>query len=144
MTHPVSHIDHVALTVADLDTSVRFYVDCLGAVPGRGFEVDGVIAIRQIWIGSALLSLHQQGHTHPLVARKPTPGSGDLCFHWDAPIEDAIAMLANAGIAIVAGPIETFGSDGNPSTSVYFRDPDGNLLEFLKTCAISTGKDGAV
>ena len=58
------------------------------------------------------------------------PGNSDLCFEWDGPIEDAIAHLKKHNVAIHAGPLERFGAKG-PGTSVYFRDPDGSLMEFM-------------
>jgi len=65
------------------------------------------------------------------VARLPVqPGNSDLCFEWNGPIGDAIAHLERCGVAIHAGPIQRFGARG-PGTSVYFRDPDGSLLEFM-------------
>jgi catechol 2,3-dioxygenase-like lactoylglutathione lyase family enzyme len=65
------------------------------------------------------------------VARLPVkPGNSDLCFEWAGPIEDAIAHLKARGVAIERGPLQRFGAKG-PGTSVYFRDPDGSLMEFM-------------
>jgi catechol 2,3-dioxygenase-like lactoylglutathione lyase family enzyme len=65
------------------------------------------------------------------VARLPVqPGNSDLCFRWNGPIADAIAHLERCRVAIHAGPMERFGA-GGAGTSVYFRDPDGSLLEFI-------------
>lgn len=136
MISAVTRIDHVAITVHDLDAATRFYVEKLGAVIGRGYAIDGQLSIRQIRLGSAMLNLHRQGHSHPTVAGRPTPGAVDLCFGWDAPIGEAMKLLADNGITLECGPLETTGSDGARSMSVYFRDPDGNLLEFLSSSAI--------
>lgn len=131
MTHPISRIDHVAVTVADLDLSTRFYIDVLGAVQVREYELDGRVMIRQLHIGGAMLNLHQTGHSHPIVAGRPTPGSLDICFRWEGPIAAAIARIEAAGVEISEGPGERFASNGAAGLSIYFRDPDGNLLELL-------------
>ena len=65
------------------------------------------------------------------VALKPVqPGNSDLCFEWSGPIEAAIAHLKAHGVAIISGPLQRFGAKG-AGTSVYFRDPDGSLMEFM-------------
>ncbi len=136
MISAVTRIDHVAITVNDLDAASRFYVEKLGAVIGREYTIDCEVSIRQIRLGRAMLNLHRRGHSHPTVAGRPTPGAVDLCFGWDAPIDEAVTLLADNAITIECGPLETMGADGARSTSVYFRDPDGNLLEFLSSSAI--------
>jgi catechol 2,3-dioxygenase-like lactoylglutathione lyase family enzyme len=65
------------------------------------------------------------------VARLPVqPGNSDLCFEWKGPIEDAVKHLERCAVKIEQGPLERFGVKG-PGMSVYFRDPDGSLLEFI-------------
>jgi catechol 2,3-dioxygenase-like lactoylglutathione lyase family enzyme len=65
------------------------------------------------------------------VARLPVaPGNSDLCFEWAGPIADAIAHLQRCGVAVERGPMQRFGAKG-AGTSVYFRDPDGSLMEFM-------------
>ena len=66
-------------------------------------------------------------------ARLPTPGSGDFCFRWDAGVDEALALLARHGVEVVEGPVPRPAADGAVGRSVYFRDPDGNLLELLTT-----------
>jgi catechol 2,3-dioxygenase-like lactoylglutathione lyase family enzyme len=66
-------------------------------------------------------------------AGRPTPGSVDLCFRWDAPLADAVALLHRHGVAVEEGPVPRPAADGTWGSSVYFRDPDGNLLELLST-----------
>ena len=81
--------------------------------------------------GAAQLNLHGPGFNPAEVARLPVqPGNSDLCFEWKGPIAHAIAHLGRCRVPIEAGPMERFGARG-AGTSVYFRDPDGSLLEFI-------------
>jgi catechol 2,3-dioxygenase-like lactoylglutathione lyase family enzyme len=131
MTHPISRIDHIAITVVDLDRATRFYIDVLGALQIREYELEGRVMIRQFHLGGAMLNIHQIGHHHPIVAGKPTPGSADICFRWEGPIAAAIDLLDGKGITIIEGPGVRYASNGAAGLSIYFRDPDGNLLELL-------------
>ena len=86
--------------------------------------------------GDKQLNVHGNGVRPAEVARLPVqPGNSDLCFEWMGPIEDAIAHLKKHNIAIEAGPMQRFGAKGD-GTSVYFRDPDGSLMEFIVYGAI--------
>ncbi len=67
---------------------------------------------------------------HPVARRPVAPGNSDLCFVWDGPIEGAVEHLERLGVAVELGPIERHGARGE-GTSVYFRDPDGSLLELI-------------
>jgi catechol 2,3-dioxygenase-like lactoylglutathione lyase family enzyme len=121
---PVS-FDHCVVHVSDWERSNAFYRDVLGAElvrRGQGW------AYR---FGRVQLNLHGPG-VHPAeVARLPVqPGNSDLCFEWDGPISAAIAHLEQRRVAIEAGPMQRHGAKG-AGTSVYFRDPDGSLLEFI-------------
>jgi catechol 2,3-dioxygenase-like lactoylglutathione lyase family enzyme len=118
-------LDHVVIAISDWDRSNAFYRDVLGAeiVPrGRTF------AYR---FGDQQLNVHGPGGDPYPVAKKPVqPGNSDLCFAWPGPIADAVAHLRGHGIEIEEGPVERPGVRGAGS-SVYFRDPDGTLLEFI-------------
>jgi catechol 2,3-dioxygenase-like lactoylglutathione lyase family enzyme len=121
---PVS-FDHCVVHVSDWERPNSFYRDVLGAElvrNGQGW------AYR---FGAAQLNLHGPG-LHPAeVARLPVaPGNSDLCFEWKGPIADASAHLNRRGISVHAGPMQRFGAKGR-GTSIYFRDPDGSLLEFI-------------
>ena len=119
----VNRFDHVVLTVASIDATVDFYTRVLGmAAVTFG---DGRTALR---FGNSKINLHQAGHEFEPKARCPTPGSMDLCFIVDDPIEDVPGQLAAAGVAIEEGPVARTGATGE-IVSCYLRDPDGNLIE---------------
>jgi catechol 2,3-dioxygenase-like lactoylglutathione lyase family enzyme len=119
----IDHLDHLVLTVADLDRTCAFYAGVLG------MEIvtfgEGRKALR---FGNQKINLHASGREHDPKARIPTPGSGDLCFIASTPLDAAIAHLEALGIAIEEGPGTRAGATG-PIRSVYIRDPDGNLIE---------------
>ena len=124
MAPPVK-LDHCVIHVSDWERSNTFYRDVIGAqvVPrGAGF------AYR---FGDIQLNCHGPGVNPNPVARLPVqPGNSDVCFEWNGPIADAIAHLARCQVAIELGPVERNGAKGK-GTSVYFRDPDGSLMEFM-------------
>lgn len=118
-------LDHCVIHVSDWERSNRFYADVLGVeiLPRqKGFTYK---------MGDFLLNCHGPGIVPNLVAKKPVePGNSDLCFVWPDTIDAAVAHLKKCDVAIERGPIATRGAKGD-ATSVYFRDPDGSLLEFM-------------
>jgi len=126
MPSQIAKLDHCVIHVADWDVSNPFYRDVLGAeLIDRGH---GTWAYR---FGSEQLNVHGPGVTAEPVARIPVaPGNSDLCFEWDGSIADAVAHLARFEVKIELGPAERNGARGRGS-SVYFRDPDGSLIEFI-------------
>lgn len=118
-------LDHCVIHVSDWDRSNTFYRDVLGAelIPrGQGW------AYR---FGSVQLNCHGPNVKAEPVARQPVmPGNSDLCFVWDGDIESAVQHLTQHGIAVELGPVVRHGAGGE-GHSVYFRDPDGSLLEFI-------------
>jgi catechol 2,3-dioxygenase-like lactoylglutathione lyase family enzyme len=116
-------LDHLVLTVADIDATVRFYADILGMHK----EVFGAgrVALR---FGEQKINLHQRGKEFEPKAQRPTPGSADLCFITDWPLAEAMQQVAQHGVEILEGPVARTGATG-PIQSFYFRDPDANLIE---------------
>jgi catechol 2,3-dioxygenase-like lactoylglutathione lyase family enzyme len=119
----IDHLDHLVLTVADIEDTVAFYRDVLGMRP-ETFD-DGR---RALHFGASKINLHRAGHEFEPKARNPTPGSADVCLIAADALEDVLAKLAEHGIAIEEGPVERAGARGR-LRSVYLRDPDGNLVE---------------
>jgi len=119
-------LDHCVIAVSDWDSSNRFYADVLGA---ELLELEkGRFAYR---FGDQQLNVHGPGSTpYPRAADPVRPGNSDLCFRWPGPIEAAAAHLAAHGVEIEEGPVERQGARGR-GRSVYFRDPDGSLLELI-------------
>lgn len=119
----IDHLDHLVLTVANIGITCDFYARVLGMkkVTFGG----GRIALA---FGRQKINLHPAGNEYDPKAVTPMPGSGDLCFIAAEPMDDVIAHLNAHGVEIIEGPGERTGATG-PINSVYFRDPDGNLIE---------------
>jgi catechol 2,3-dioxygenase-like lactoylglutathione lyase family enzyme len=131
---PVREIDHVAITVRDVDTTVAWYGRVLGATPLYLAEWRaGKIPVVILQVGASRLSVHAAAAPAKPHAHAPTPGSVDLCFRWSGPLAEAERALAAHGVAIEVGPVPRPAADGKLGASVYFRDPDRNLLELLST-----------
>lgn len=121
----IDRIDHVVITAHDVGRTLDFYQRVLGmeAITFAGGR-------RGLAFGRQKINLHQSGREYEPKALNPVPGSMDLCFITETPLEEVIARLKAEGVAIAEGPVPKTGALG-PMTSVYFRDPDGNLLELM-------------
>ena len=124
-------IDHVAFAARDLEASCAFYDKLFGARTHMDYAPEGKSLVRQIALGGALLSIHQAGNGLELVARQPMVGGADICLRWSGDIESAADLLRTHGIPIIDGPSRRRTADGLRALSIYFRDPDGNLLELM-------------
>lgn len=119
----IDRLDHLVLTVADLTRTIDFYAGVLG-MEEVTFE-DGRKALA---FGRSKINLHEAGHEFEPKARQAVPGSADLCFITEDPLDEVIATLREHGVAILEGPVDRTGAAGT-IRSVYVRDPDGNLVE---------------
>lgn len=119
----IASLDHLVLTVQDIQTTCDFYCNALGMELVRFGE--GRVALS---FGQQKFNLHQAGKEFEPKAQRPTPGAIDLCLLTATPIKEVIEYLNNLGIAIVEGPVRRTGAQG-PILSVYVRDPDQNLIE---------------
>jgi catechol 2,3-dioxygenase-like lactoylglutathione lyase family enzyme len=119
----IDRLDHLVLTVADVEASCAFHARVLGMEVVTFGEGRKALAF-----GQQKLNLHPHGRAFAPKAHAPTPGSADLCLITTTPLEIARAELLAAGVAIEDGPVARTGATG-PLLSLYFRDPDGNLIE---------------
>jgi catechol 2,3-dioxygenase-like lactoylglutathione lyase family enzyme len=118
----IESIDHLVLTVANIETTSVFYRDILG------MEVLTFNNRTALKFGSQKINLHQKGKEFEPKAKYPTPGSGDLCLITLIPVEQIVEELKQKNITIEEGIVERTGAKGK-IRSVYFRDPDLNLIE---------------
>ena len=119
----IQRLDHLVLTVKDIETTVQLYVAVLG-MQKEEFGA-GRLALKY---GNQKINLHQVGKEFEPKADKPTSGSADLCFITDVPLNEAIEHVRSKGVEIIEGPVKRTGAVG-PINSFYFRDPDMNLIE---------------
>ncbi len=119
----ISRIDHIVLTVADIDATCEFYSRALN-MQVLTFGA-GRIALS---FGQQKINLHQSGKEFEPKAKRPTPGSADICLITETPISQVMLHLQACGVDLLEGPVRRTGATG-PLLSVYFRDPDSNLIE---------------
>lgn len=126
MTHlHIDRLDHLVLTVADIATTCDFYQRVLGM---EVIDFGGRKALR---FGTQKINLHAHEKEFEPKADRPTPGSADLCLITYATMEEILAHLDAQGVAVEEGPVQRTGATG-PILSVYFRDPDANLIEVAR------------
>jgi catechol 2,3-dioxygenase-like lactoylglutathione lyase family enzyme len=119
----ISRIDHIVLTVRSIDVTAEFYQRALGmevVTFGEGRKA--------LSFGEQKFNLHEAGKEFEPKAHKPVPGSIDLCLITETPIHEVVDELRLAGVSVVEGPVRRTGALG-PIMSIYFRDPDLNLIE---------------
>ena len=119
----IDRIDHVVLTVFDLQRTCDFYSRVLGMEVVRFGEGRTALSF-----GRQKLNLHLFGKEFEPKALKPMPGAIDLCFITETPIEEVVRHVESCGVKVQHGPVPKTGATG-PLNSIYVRDPDGNLVE---------------
>lgn len=119
----ISHIDHFVLTVRSLAATAAFYEKVLGFI-----RIDAPGAPTALAFGRQKINLHEAGHTFEPKAAAATVGAGDFCLITERPIAEIHAHVEACGVTIELGPVKRTGAQG-AMTSLYFRDPDGNLVE---------------
>jgi catechol 2,3-dioxygenase-like lactoylglutathione lyase family enzyme len=119
----IDRLDHFVLTVRDLKATCDFYTRVLGME-----EVSFAGGRKALSFGKQKINLHESGKEFDPKALHPTPGSADLCFITAVPLEKVVAHLESCAVEIIEGPVQRTGAVGK-ILSVYFRDPDRNLLE---------------
>ena len=119
----IKSIDHFVITVADLEATLTFYETVLGfsrsVAPGRPAALK---------FGAQKINVHQAEQTFDPKAKRPTSGAADFCLVADLPLAEVKEHIEKNGVAIELGPVRRAGARGE-MTSLYFRDPDGNLIE---------------
>ena len=119
----IDRLDHLVLTVRDMEATCEFYAKVMG------MEVVTFAGGRKaLHFGAQKMNLHEYGNEFEPKADHPTPGSADLCFITQTPIAEVVAHLERCGVPIINGPVPRTGATGR-IMSVYFRDPDQNLIE---------------
>ena len=122
----IRSLDHLVLTVASIDATSAFYARVLGMTPQR--FTSGGVERHALAFGEQKFNLHQVDRVVDANVRHATPGSADLCLLTDTPIERVVEHLGSCGVDVITGPVRRTGATG-PLISVYFYDPDENLIE---------------
>lgn len=119
----IDSLDHLVLTVKDIDATTIFYSRVLGMdiVTFSGGR-------KALSFGVQKINLHQQNNEFEPKAHLPTPGSADLCFITSVPLSEVLNHLSSCNVAVIEGPVQRTGAT-DPVISIYFRDPDMNLIE---------------
>ncbi|WP_126428392.1 VOC family protein [Brevibacillus marinus] len=119
----IERIDHLVLTVRNVEQTIRFYTEILG-MKAVTFGNNR----KALTFGTQKINLHQYGNEFEPKAKQPVPGSADLCLITKTPLHDVHSFLTSKGIAIEEGPVHRTGALGQ-LVSLYIRDPDQNLIE---------------
>ena len=122
MAITINSLDHLVLSVANIDITVDFYTEVLG------MELSTVDGGKALAFGEQMIKLQQRGHEVNPKAAHPTAGAADLCFITSTPLEEVISHLSDQKVRIEEGPVERNGAMGK-MRSIYVRDPDKNLVE---------------
>lgn len=122
----IDSIDHLVLTVKDIEKTIQFYENILGMQ--KIIFRDNRIALK---FGQQKINLHEiNNNIHP-ISQTPTPGAIDICFIIQTDLQTAMSYIENKGVTIIEGPVKRTGAQGE-ILSFYINDPDGNLIEIAK------------
>ena|SRR5689334_25425676 len=129
MTGEVAGIDHVSLPMRDTDAMIAFY-------RALGFDINEQPSVVSVYAGSQMINFHRPDvwprPEFTLRAPAAQPPCGDLCFVWNGSAEELMALVERAGANVEEGPVARRGGRRADAISVYVRDPDGNLVEFMR------------
>jgi catechol 2,3-dioxygenase-like lactoylglutathione lyase family enzyme len=131
---PTAGIDHIAMPTANAERLIAFYKSLGFPINNEEEWRSGKVGTFSIQVGESKINIHPEGYTASLRGPTAVPGCGDICFVWDGTVEECQQMLEKAGVEVIRGPVPRAGGRGRgtvPSLSLYFRDPDENLLEFM-------------
>ena len=131
---PTVGIDHLAIPTANADRLIEFYQRLGFTINDEADWRAGKANIFSIQIGDSKINVHPEGYTASLRGPTARPGCTDICFVWDGTAEECQKMLADAGVEVIRGPGPRKGARGGgrfPAVSLYARDPDDNLLEWM-------------
>jgi len=131
---PTAGIDHIAMPTANAERLIAFYKKLGFPINNEAEWRSGTARTFSIQVGDSKINVHPEGHTATLRGPTAMPGCTDICFVWDGTVEECQQMLQNAGVDVIQGPVPRAGGRGRgttPSLSLYLRDPDQNLLEFM-------------
>ena len=127
-------LDHIAMPTANAERLIEFYKRLGFAINDEAAWRAGEVGIFSIQVGDSKINVHPEGYTATLRGPTAVPGCADICFVWDGTAEECQQMLADAGVEVIRGPGPRKGAragGGLPAVSLYARDPDQNLLEWM-------------
>jgi catechol 2,3-dioxygenase-like lactoylglutathione lyase family enzyme len=131
---PTVGIDHIAMPTANAERLMAFYKRLGFPINNEEKWRAGEVPIFSIQIGESKINVHPEGFTAALRGPTAVPGCTDICFVYDGTVQECQKMLADAGVEVISGPAARAGARGRgtiPSLSLYARDPDENLLEWM-------------
>ena len=131
---PTVSIDHIAMPTANAEQLLAFYKKLGFAINHEEEWRAGTARMYSIQIGDSKINVHPERFMANLRGPTAVPGCTDICFVWDGTVEECQEMLAEAGVDVIQGPVARTGGrqrGAAPSLSLYARDPDGNLLEWM-------------